>query len=254
MSAIDEKGFNPTFENGGFWEYYKDLERQFDNFLVDVPYLKGNENTYSFRLANLILAIGAHIDSAFKEIAKYSIFSTKYPEILKPKTKGGRTRQPNITDYFPLSEEYKLSERVVTFKCLPKREDLGPFQQYQKTKTKKGREKITHPYWWTAYNGVKHNFNKNFKKANLKTVRDALAGAFLLNVIHVPASKRLFDYHLLKPKYPQGETMWKPEYDTFEGQKMLSERPRDKKIENPFIIETSLFVYDYEKLASLKSP
>ena len=25
-----EKGFNPTFENGGYWEYYKDLERQFE--------------------------------------------------------------------------------------------------------------------------------------------------------------------------------------------------------------------------------
>jgi hypothetical protein len=57
----EEQEFNPTFENRGFWEYYKDLERQFENFLNYVPYLKDNESTYSFRLANILLGIGAHI-------------------------------------------------------------------------------------------------------------------------------------------------------------------------------------------------
>jgi hypothetical protein len=60
-NPLEQQGFNPTFENGGFWEYYKDLERQFENFLNYVPYLKDNENTYSFRLANLLLSIGAWI-------------------------------------------------------------------------------------------------------------------------------------------------------------------------------------------------
>ena len=71
---MTKKRFNPNFENGGFWDYYKDLERQFEDFLVYVPYLEGNEEVYSFKLANLLLGIGAHIDSALKEIAKYSYF------------------------------------------------------------------------------------------------------------------------------------------------------------------------------------
>jgi len=50
------KKFKPTFANGGFWEHYKDLERQFENFLDYVPCFEDNENTYSFRLANLLLA------------------------------------------------------------------------------------------------------------------------------------------------------------------------------------------------------
>ena len=79
MSVSKKKGFDPTFENGGFWDYYKDLENQFEDFLKYVSYLEGNEETYSFRLANIILAIGAHVDSAFKEMAKYTPFSTKYP-------------------------------------------------------------------------------------------------------------------------------------------------------------------------------
>jgi len=72
--AKEEKGFNPTFENGGYWEYYKDLERQFENFLDYVPYLEGNEKTYSFRLASILLSIGSHVDSAFKEMSKYPDF------------------------------------------------------------------------------------------------------------------------------------------------------------------------------------
>jgi hypothetical protein len=78
-----------AFEEGYFWEYYMDLERQFMEYLNYVPYLQGNERTYSFRLANLILMIGAHIDSAFKEIAKFPEFSNDYPQMLNfnPKPK-----------------------------------------------------------------------------------------------------------------------------------------------------------------------
>jgi len=35
-----------NFENGIFWELYKDLERQFQDFLEYVPYLSGNEKAY----------------------------------------------------------------------------------------------------------------------------------------------------------------------------------------------------------------
>jgi hypothetical protein len=181
--------FSPTFENGGFWEYYKDLERQFESFLEYVPYLNGNENTYSFRLANLILAIGAHVDSAFKQIATYPAFDTKYPLILKDAA--GNPKKPTIWDYFPLAEEYELSKLRVIFKRLPAGEDVFPFQQYQKIPVAGGKDKIQCPDWWIDYNSIKHQFTFNFSKATLKTARDALAGAFLLNVIHIPAAVRL---------------------------------------------------------------
>ena len=35
--AASPKGFSPTFENRGFWEYYTDLERQLTDYLVYVP-------------------------------------------------------------------------------------------------------------------------------------------------------------------------------------------------------------------------
>ena len=97
-----------AFEDGYFWEYYMDLERQFIEYLNFVPYLEGNEKTYSFRLANLILSIGAHTDSAFKEIAKFHEFSDKYPDMTNPKNRKGEPRYPNIRDYYPIESEYSL--------------------------------------------------------------------------------------------------------------------------------------------------
>lgn len=239
MSAKSQKGFNPTFENGGFWEYYRDLERQFENFLEYVPYLEGNKDIYSFRLANLILSIGAHIDSAFKEIAIFPDFLSNYPEMAKPKTKKGKSRKLTIKDYYPISEEYKLTEEVVTFKCLPRREPVKPFLQYQR---KCGE---TLPDWWHIYNNVKHNFRENFKEAKLKTVRDALAGAFLLNVIHKPAAERLFQYGLLKEKYLR--IGFEQIHDRFRGREMQPTCCSPSDTEDPFTIETELFLYDYEK-------
>jgi hypothetical protein len=213
------KGFSPTFENHGFWEYYRDLERQFEEFLVYVPYLEGNEGTYSFRLANLIVSIGAHIDSAFKEIARYPPYETKYPLILK-NAKRKPKKATTIWDYFPLAEELNLSQQKVTFKRLPVREELYPFNQYQKTKNA-ADECITCPDWWNVYNSIKHNFKENFKEAKLTFVKDALAGAFLLNVVHKPASVELFKYGLLKPKYLP-VVMWEEIYDNLEDLNNIS--------------------------------
>jgi hypothetical protein len=184
-------------------------------------------------LANLILGIGAHIDSAFKEVFRWSGFSSKYSTILAKVNTG----KGNITDYRKLEPEYNLSKQEVIFKCLPNREIIIPFQRFD----------VESPKWWREYNKIKHEFSKNFDKANLKNARDALAGAFLLNVIHKPASERLFKYHLLTPKYQQGTTFFEPYNDNFNGQEMYPRRDPRVKYKNPFTIETSLFSYDYEE-------
>jgi hypothetical protein len=241
MSVTSSNGFYPTFENGGFWEYYKDLERQFSDFLIYVPYLSGNEGTYSFRLANLMVTIGAHIDSAFKEIIKHPFFSN-FPDMLTPTYSNGRSRFHNITDFYPVSEEYNLPSLKVTFKRLPNREDLYPFQGYV-------RQNNGSPYWWENYNNIKHHFDMCFKEATLATVRDALAGAFLLNVIHRPARKRLFDNGLLTPKYQQGTTFFETYNDLFDGEPMFSDRKLEVKTNNPFKIETGIFSFDYEGIS-----
>jgi hypothetical protein len=203
-----------------------DLEHQFEGFLEYVPYLKGNRNTYSFRLANLIQSIGGYIDSAFKEVAKYHHFAQKHPKLLKKVTKG----RPTITDYYVLAEDYRLSRKEVTFKCIPERVTLIPFKNY----IKKG-ERVSTPSWWRVYNKVKHEFKDNFEKATLRNTRDALAAAFLLNMVHIPSAVRLCEFGLVT-----------------ENNEIVTDRDgfRDILINNKaggfsFLIETPIFRYDF---------
>lgn len=221
-----KKEFEPSFKNGGFWEYYKDLERQFERFLDYVPYLDNNEDVCSFRLSNLMLAIGAHIDSAFKKIVQYPKFSSKYPHLLK---KDGMPKKLTIRDYNPIICDYELKKTRVEFKRLPKRDVVFPFSQYEIA-----NGELRTPNWWQTYNDVKHKFSYSFTKANLRQVRDALAGAFLLNVVHEPAIYRLNDFSLIKPKH---------------GIQRYSKTDLDKLLTNskPWAtIETSVFFYDYD--------
>ena len=242
--------FNPTFDNGGFWKYYRDIERQLEDFLVYVPFLEANQGIYSFRLANIILNIGAHIDSAFKEIARNPPFETKYPEILK-KSDGKPKKRITIQDYYPIAEELNLSKQKVIFKRLPFREKLCPFAQYQKVKKENGKDCIRLPYWWNAYNNIKHRFGESFTEAKLITVRDALAGAFLLNVANDIAAKSLFKRGYLKPKYLPA-VIFEEKYDKFRGLEQHKPRPTWEPIDDAFTVETSLFLYDYEEAKTLK--
>lgn len=220
-----------NFENGYFWEYYMDLERQFIDFLNYVPYLDGNETVYSFRLMNLILAVGAHVDSAFKEMFRSPEFSKKYDKILKKVNSGKAT----IKDYRELENDYGLSKREVVFKRLPERETVRPFQQFEFSKS---------PKWWTDYNEIKHEFSLNFTKANLKNVRDSLAGAFLLNVVHKPAILRLYEYGVAKYKYRR----YIAEYDTEVMPSLDDIRNMLKDTVYPsIIVETNLFIFNGEK-------
>ena len=175
-----------------------DLERQFRDFLAHVPY-KGNEATYSYRLLNLILGIGGYVDSSFKEMARYSEFSEREgcKEILAKLSQSRKRLEEGkapITISIKVALKtfesiYHLSEKHVIFRLSPEREKLLPFKPHNpKTKA---------PYWWETYNGLKHDVGVNIKKANLVTTRDALAGAFLLNVVHIPSCTRFYDHNLL---------------------------------------------------------
>jgi hypothetical protein len=248
MSADDRK--TDKFENGNFWELYKDLERQFDNFLEYVPYLEGNEGTYSFKLANLILGIGGHVDSAFKEMARYPRFcsNVECKEILALMAKSEENVKEGkapltVPIRLPLKafeKEYQLTKKKVIFKRLPDRETILPFAPCN--------ERTNVPKWWEVYNGLKHDFSANFKTANVRNTRDALAGAFLLNAIHIPSALRMYRYDIIKPQ--QGTKFVRPAHATF----MIGDDDyKEKLIEfyekfKHFIgmLETSLFIFSYQ--------
>lgn len=235
------------FENGIFWEAYKDLERQFEQFLDIVPYLDKNEDTYSFRLLNLILSIGGHVDSAFKEMARFTRFSLN-PDCqkilikIKESENNVQKGKPPVTISIKLplkafETEYGLSSKTIAFKRLPQREIVKPFQP--------SNPATNAPEWWETYNGLKHNLGSNIEKANLKNTRDALAGAFLINVIHEPAVLRLYDYNVLNFLVPSRNIRKKD--GAMQVPRHILEEFLSKKQKFYGETETPLFVYSYDQ-------
>jgi len=229
-----------NFENGIFWELYNDLECQFENFLEYVPYLEDNMKTYSFKLLNLILSIGGHIDSAFKEMARYPDFSAnedckKILEILTKSNENIRLGEAPLTVPIWLSlrafeKEYKLSAKKVIFKRLSK-DIVMPFRPYI--------PKTNAPEWWEIYNGLKHDVSVNIKQANLRNTLHALAGAFLLNVIHLPAYIRSYEIGILKPSL-RGPAVFTI---SAKGRENLKDFFKKGKLFG--LVETPLFIYDH---------
>jgi len=126
---------------------------------------------------------------------------------------------------------------------LPSIEEIIPFKASNPT-TKA-------PEWWEIYNGLKHNVGVNYRKATLQNIRNALAGAFLLNAIHIPSAVRLTKFGILKPFYnakigfgmppsssdiaPEVVEDWLKKHRGFWG-----------------IVETPLFIYNLEELLEKK--
>lgn len=233
-----------NFENGVFWEIYKDLEHQFENFLDYVPYLEGNENVYSFKLLNLILSIGGHVDSAFKEMARYPKFSgNKECQEILGKLKESEVRKEEGKGPIPVAislpleafeNEYKLSARKVKFKLTPEK-PIAPFTPHNPN--------TNAPKWWESYNALKHDVGVNIGLANLKTTLNALAGAFLLNAIHYPSVSMLHKYGVIKIEFERTA------YETVLHESASSEWVKQRYEETgnlPTTLETPLFIYDYK--------
>jgi len=233
-----------SFENGIFWELYQDLERQFQNFLEYVPYLEENKQVISPKLLNLILGISGYIDSAFKEMARYPKFSNnddcrKILEKLRESEESIKKGEPPITIPIKLclkafEKEYKLSERKIIFKRSPEREDITPFKPYNL--------KTNAPKWWEIYNGLKHDVGVNIREANLHNTRDALAGAFLLNVIHIPSALRLFDRGILKVEYLT-TTRVRQIMEPIKTNRDIVQGWLEQKQGYPGLVETPIFIY-----------
>ncbi|MCJ7635401.1 hypothetical protein MUP77_23805 [Candidatus Bathyarchaeota archaeon] len=253
MSESERKD---NFEKGIFWELYQDLERQFSDFLEYIPYLEGNENAYSFRLLNLILNIGGYVDSAFKEMARYPKFNENVGcQEIMGKIKESEQRKKEGKGPIPVSielplktfeTEYKLSQRAVVFKRLPKGELVLPFKPHN--------AKTGAPRWWDVYNGLKHDVSLEIKKANLRNARDALAGAFLLNVIHEPSVLRLHDNGFLKftPQHIEGETAGPFEYSLMVVPRHMLVDMLNRRQNFSGYVKTPLFLFDYEQEEGVK--
>ena len=169
------------------------------------------------------MAIGAHIDSAFKEMARYEFEDSSENDLCKEILGRASAKQGIVKSAVKIFDDiYNITTKKVMFKCLPERKPIKPF----------GGEQLE---WWDFYNDVKHEVRFNLRKANLRNVRDSLAGAFLLNVIHIPGTIRLRNYGVIKEKYEVPD--WQFEEQVKKHKRVLA------------VASTPIFIYDFEQKA-----
>jgi len=134
----------------------------FETLLEYVDPIDENLKTFSHRISSLLL----RVCTAYEAVSKNILLDQKY--------KIPKGENMDITDYFTLNSQLKLSKYSILFgawKSGPK--ELQPFIDWESTEFQ--------PLdWYQAYNHTKHDRYNNFHEANLSNLIEALAGLFIL--------------------------------------------------------------------------
>ena len=138
----------------GFIRSYKIIEKDIKNLFDYIEPADGNENTYSFRIQELLFRICVELESNFK-----AIFSDN---------KYSKTDNLNINDYRKINYSHYLSEyevRVVGWRGT--KSTYKPFDSWSIGPSLP---------WYQAYNRTKHDRHANFHLANFTNLIQAMSG------------------------------------------------------------------------------
>lgn len=144
------------------WRYYLMLEKRFVESTEYVELHKDNFNTFSNTFALLLQAIGAELDTVFKE---YCEFST--------------TDRKSIADYaqYILNRPFDIRNQRIHMQEYDI--VIQPFRDWN----------ISHPsqslQWWNAFTDIKHNRYMQKNKANLENVLNCLGALYLMEMLYL---------------------------------------------------------------------
>ncbi|MDD5455382.1 MAG: hypothetical protein PHW62_07845 [Candidatus Ratteibacteria bacterium] len=139
------------------WNYLLALERDLDEISRYVEFDERNFNCFSIEIARVLLASAAEVDVVCKQICK----------TLNPKSTAD-----SINKY-----KHKI---LVTFPNIPQFQILLPRFGLTLTPWDEWKETTGVPFWWTAYNKIKHHRDSKYDRANLKNALNAVAGLFIM--------------------------------------------------------------------------
>ena len=156
-----------------FWSQYISLEKDFTATLHYLALDAINENAYSQAYAKLILEIGSEVDVVFKEYCRTidPLFKSSYRTIGRYKESISNNNAAFITQQVSLINYGRILSPWAEWSTLPDA-----------------------PWWWTAYNKVKHSRisivdldgvkQEGFKFANQKYTLLALAGLYQIMIYY----------------------------------------------------------------------
>jgi len=139
------------------WNYLLAIERDLDRLSRFVEFDERNFNCFSIEIARVLLAAGAEVDVVCKQLCRNINVASS---------------ADNIHRY---RDEIVLAlPKVPTFTVLLPRFGLRltPWDEWIKP--------AGVPFWWTAYNKIKHEQDSEYHRAHLKNALNAVAGLFVV--------------------------------------------------------------------------
>ena len=149
------------------WRYYLMLEKRFIESVEFAELHKDNFDTFSNGYALLIQAIGAELDTVFKEFCGFNTADRKtitdYAQHILQST-------PDIKNQKISVPEYDL--------------EIQPFMNWNLNKPAQSLQ------WWCAFTEVKHNRHDQLRQAKQENVLNILGALYLIEMLYL---KRITD-------------------------------------------------------------
>jgi hypothetical protein len=144
-------------ETDAHWNYFLSVEADLERLSRYVEFDEANYECFSVEIARILMAAAAEADVVCKQICRK----------LNP-----RSKAENIHKY--------REEIAPAFPVIPRFEVLAPRYQLRLKPWDNWNEPNEAPLWWTAYNKLKHERHKEYKRASLKNALNAVSGLFIV--------------------------------------------------------------------------
>jgi hypothetical protein len=170
------------FERGKVWFIYSKLEREFIETTSYVALETVHGDVWSEKFGELLIRIGSSVGSSFNlMLNSKSLDGEKTVEKLRERIEKKHEKKPHwsptITDF------RKAFDPVFQLTGIEVEGSYG-LTYYGKLQPFKGFKRKA-PIWWDSHNKLKHEFfEKLEERAKLQNVINALAGLFVLNILH----------------------------------------------------------------------
>lgn len=144
------------------WKYYLMLEKRFVESIEFVELHEDNFDAFSNEYALLIQAIGAELDTVFKEFCGFNTTDRKtvadYAQYIL-------TNTPDIKNQKISVQEYDI--------------EIQPFMNWDITQPAQSLQ------WWGAFTDVKHNRYEQLKQAKQENVLNILGALYLIEMLYL---------------------------------------------------------------------
>ena len=144
------------------WKYYLMLEEHFVESIEFVELHEDNFDAFSNGYALLIQAIGAELDTVFKELCG---FNTTDRKTIADYAQHILTNIPDIKNQKISVQEYDI--------------EIQPFMNWDINQPGQSLQ------WWGAFTDVKHNRYEQLKQAKQKNVLNLLGALYLIEMLYL---------------------------------------------------------------------